>query len=458
MKINIDLLEWAVEQGLRLGADEVEIFASSTETSSGELILASMPKISTNIDRGAGIRIVKDKRIGFSYLTKFEKEEFLKALKSAISSAAASKPLEDWKSLPEPSKYPRVSKLFDERIKRASIELITDYLNTLVQTITEIDKRVTPISTSAGFGYRETVIVNSHGLKVEETGTFIYAGAATMGSEGDRRTPICFDFDASRLLEINVEEIGKTATEMAVTSLKFTTSETEKSVVVFHPYALAQILMFTLTRVLSGDYIKRGISPFTDKLGEKIASDQLTIIDDGTLPGGLGSGISDDEGVPMQKKILVEEGVLRNFYFDNYTGKALGKNSTGNGLRTTGTGGASAITYATIPTPAPTNFIIKQGDIRLEEMLSEIKSGYFVIGVQGAHSSNPESGEFSVAGAPIWKIQDGVILGSAPGTMISGNLYELLKNIVFVSREVKKYGSYILPYVAIRNVNVISKK
>jgi len=458
MSIDIDLLEWAVEEGLKLGADEVELFASSVQHTSSEIMLASFPKMSSIIDLGIGIRVIKDKKIGFSFVTRIERDPILNSLKDAISSANASKPIDDWKNLPEPSSYPTVKNTYDPRIEKLTSDSITDYLNRLLSKIVSIDKRINPVQVGAGYGVIEKVIVNSNGVKVSDKGTVIYAVAATIGMEGDKRTPYCFDYDVSRILELNPELVGERVAEITLTSLKTGRPETEKSTVLFHPFALSSILTFTLTVALNGDSIKREISPFVNKIGEKIGSEKLTLIDDGTVPGGIGTTISDDEGVPTRRKILIENGILRGFYFDNYTGKALGKESTGNGFRTRGTGGGTSISYASLPTPSPSNLSILPGDASLEEIISEINRGYFVIGVQGAHSSNPESGEVSVAGAPIWKIENGEIVGAVPGTMISGKLYDLLKHIRFISKETRIMENYILPYVAFENVNVISKK
>ena len=451
-----ELINWAIDKGLEWGADEIEIFSTYVDSFGIEVLLGMFPKTSKNIDSGAGIRVIKDKKIGFSYTTSFTKESFEKAIKEAISSASASVPLKDWVSLPEPDKYPEVRNLVDSKLVKLDPDEIMNITKRIISMLSEKDKRINPLSISSGAGYSKTIIANSRGVSVQNEKTLIYVGVGVMGVESSKRTPMIFEFDSSTLFDIKVDPLVETVAEETLLTLKEAKGRNEKATVIFHPFAFSQLLTYTLIEVLSGDYVKRGVSPYIDKIGETIASEILTLIDDGTLEKGLVSGKSDDEGIPMQRKILIEDGELKGFYFDNYTGKATGNASTGNGLRYE-MHGFSTTPYANLPKPQPSNLIIKEGDEKLEEIISEVRNGYMLINLQGAHSSNTESGDFSVAAAPLWRIENGEIVGSLPGAMISGNMYQLLKHITHISKETKKIFHMVLPYIAIENVNVVVK-
>ncbi len=451
-----DILEWAVNRGLELGANEIELYYTDGSTISLGLIMASMPNISKSQEEGVGIRVVVDKRIGFSYTTKLTKESLEEAIKDAISSAKASKPIEKWVSLPEPGNYPSVEGVFDESLVDLSESHLIEIVNELLAKISEAEKRAIPIQIEAGAGAGKKIVINSNGVNTEDKGTFNYLVLVAMGVEGNVRTPMLFDFSVSRTKGLNIEETVNSVAEQVRITLKSASGETEKSTVIFHPYALQGILEYTLINALNGDSLMNNRTPFRDKLNEEVASDSITIIDDGTLKGGFATSRSDDEGVPTQRKTLIDKGVLRGFYHNNYTGKALGEKSTGNGIRGSSTA-MSSPPYATLPEPKTTNFIIEPGDASLQEMITEINKGYLLLGVQGAHSSNPESGEFSVAASPLWKIENGEIIGSVRGAMVSGNIYNLLKNVLFVSKEQKTIFNMYLPYIAFRDVNIITK-
>lgn len=454
--MSMELFEYALRKAEELGIDEVELYYSSVRDYELELSLGAIPKMRINFDQGAGLRVVKDNRIGFSYLTDLTKESIETSLKNGLSSAKASKPVRDWPGFPEEQKYPSVKGLYDKKIAEFDTEFLLDSSYYIANELTLRDRRIKPTYIGAGMGLTEKIIINSNGVNVKQTGTYIYIYAVAIGIEGTRRTPMLASFDASRVKEVDEEKVVSDLLEKVKKTLNKGKGESEKATVIFHPQALSEIANYTLRKALSGEQLHRGRTPFKNKIGETVAVDELTIIDDGTLPKALNSGIADDEGVPMQKKTLIERGVLKTFYFDYYTGKLLKGESTGNGIRVSGPAG-SLPQYASLPQPDVTNVVIENGDIKLENMVSEIENGYLLVGTQGAHSSNPESGEFSVAGAPLWRIEKGEIIGSVDGAMISGNVYEMLNRVVAISKEREKLFNAIMPYVAFKDVNVITK-
>lgn len=240
----------------------------------------------------------------------------------------------------------------------------------------------------------------------------------------------------------------KGACEKAISCLKVEKLKAKTVDVILTPYALEELFTYTLFLALSAENVHRGKSPYVGKIDQKVASEKLTIIDDGTLPQGLITRKMDDEGVPMQRKILIEKGILKGFLYDNYYAKIEGKESTGNAFRR---GGASDL-----PSIQPTNFIVCEGDYSNQEIIQETKFGLFVDGFQGAHSSNPETGEFSVVATPAWIVKNGE-LTAVRGVMLAGNVYELLKKIVAIGKEKKQVGRFISAYIKFENVRVITK-
>ncbi len=451
----LDLLKWAVNEALKLGADEAEVFFSHMR---GYIvnIEAGDVKNPTFLDEsGVGIRVIKDKKLGYASINVLERDSILAAIKRALAMARASKENPKWVSLPEAEKYPTISGVYDKRIEKATASTALDVAKRMVTSVFDTDKRAIPAWGGTIIGVEESVIVNSHGVEGVKKGTFCGANLGVIARDGTVTTPIHTEFSMSRGLYINPEDVGKNATKNAIQSLQVTKIETGNYPVIFSPNASFMLFLFTLIRALEADFVQMKRSPYAGKIGETVMDEKLTIIDDGTLPGGIGSDPFDDEGVPSQRKVLVDKGVLREFLYDNYTARIDNRKSTGNGIRYSWM--ATQPKYELTPTISPTNFIIEGGDSSFDEMISEMKNGVYVLEVQGAHSSNPETGEVSVVATPAWRIENGEIKGLIPGLMLSMNIYDALKRIDLVSHEQKVVYNTILPWIQISEIRLVSK-
>ena len=224
--------------------------------------------------------------------------------------------------------------------------------------------------------------------------------------------------------------------------------KTETTKLVLTPFALQGLLYYTLINAVKADNVQRNQSPFKGMIGEKVASEHITIYDDGLFPDGLRTWAFDGEGVPQQKTPLIEKGVLRGFLYDNYAAKKEGLESTGN---------ASRAGYLSTPSIEATNFRITPGNKTPDELIREVDDGLLIYYLQGAHSSNPVSGEFSVVATPAWKIKNGEIAHATRGVMLAGNIFEAFKNVSIVANNERKMGQLIAPWVLFENVRVIGK-
>ena len=165
-------------------------------------------------------------------------------------------------------------------------------------------------------------------------------------------------------------------------------------------------------------------------------------------PGGFGSAAYDDEGVPHQRTVLVENGVLRGFYYDLKTAARAGVPSTGNGSRG----------LFSQPDPAPTNLLWGAGETPLADMLAGIEEGLWVENVLGLGQGNIISGAFSNPLALGFKIEKGQIVGRVKGVSIAGNVYELLRHVSAVSRETAwVYQNFNQPYALLEEMTVLAR-
>ncbi len=445
----ISLAENAVNEALKSGASEAEAYVYEGQATNIGIELGQISKTNRIIDRGVGIRVAANKAVGFAYTNILDDQKVVEnVILRALDSAKASKPDPDWNGLPQKKPYAPLEKVFDDKIIELSSEELVNLASTMLDSAGQVDKRAFPIEGGIGSAYISNAIANSNGISGFDRGTVIECSLATLAKEGNAVTPVCFEFNASRNYDIDPAWVGKEAAKLAVSALKTKSVETKSTKLILTQFALQDLFAYTLVNAVRADSVQRNQSPFKGKIGEIVASENLTIYDDGLFPGGLRTMAFDGEGVPHQKTPVIEKGVLQNFLYDNYSAKKEGKESTGNAARAG---------YLSTPSIDTTNFHVIPGNKTGEQMLSEVDDGLIIYYLQGAHSSNPVSGEFSVVATPAWKIRKGEIVHCSRGVMLAGNIFEVLKNVSLVGSNERQMGQLISPWIQVENVRVIGK-
>jgi PmbA protein len=445
----IGLAEKAVSMALQKGAAEAEAYVYEGQATNVSIEIGQINKSSRIIDRGIGTRVAVNKAVGFAYTNIIEGQEAVEdTIQRALNAAKASKPDPDWKGLPEKKPYTRVKENFDTKISELRSEDLIKIAASMLESASGVNKRVFPIEGGAGAAYLSSAIANSNGIGGFDKGTMMECSLAAVAKDGNTVTPVCFEFNAERNYNIDPEWVGKEAGRLAFSALKTKPIETKTTKLILTQFALQELLYFTLINAVKADNVQRDQSPFKDKIGEKVAPENVTIHDDGLLLGGLRTWAFDGEGVPQQKTAVIEKGVLRNFLYDNYTAKKEGKESTGN---------ASRAGYLSTPNVEATNFHILPGTTSADQLMREVDDGLLIYYLQGAHSSNPVSGEFSVVATPAWKIKKGETVHSTRGVMLAGNIFEVLKNVSVIASNERKMGQLVAPWILVENVKVIGK-
>jgi PmbA protein len=445
----LDLAENAVDFALKEGADEAEAFAYQGLTTTVAIERGQITRSTRIIDTGLGIRAVIKKAIGFSYTNVLESKTAIEeTILKALSSAKASKPDKDWHGLPAKKSSKSVKNTYDRKIIELHSEDLVNAASSMLEAAEKVDKRVFPVEGGVGASYLSKAIANSNGVATFDHGTIIECSLATVGQEAGEVTPICFEFNIERRYAIDPEWVGKEAARLAVSALKAKKIETKSTSVIFSQFALHELLYFTLINAVKADYVQRNQSAFKGKIGEMVASENVIIYDDGLLEGGIRTWGYDGEGVPQQKTLIIERGVLRNFLYDNYTARKEDKESTGNAARAG---------YLSTPNVEATNFHLMPRRKSPEELISEVNDGLLVYSLQGAHSSNPASGDFSVVATPAWKIENGKIAYATKGAMLAGNIFHLLNNVSELANNERKIGQLVAPWVLVEDVRVIGK-
>ena len=445
----LSLAQNAVDFAQKKGAAEAEAFIYEGQTTNVGIERGQITKSARVIDKGLGVRVSINKAVGFSYTNIIENGTAIEdAVLKALSAAKASKPDEDWHGLPDKKPLASVQKTYDNKIAELSPEDLVKVASLMLDAAQNTDKRVFPIEGGAGAACISSAVANSNGIAYFDKGTIVECSLAAIGKEGNKVTPVCFEFNAERNYNINPEWVGEETARLAVSALKTKRIETKSTKLVLTQFALQELLYFTLTNAIKADYVQRNQSAFKGKINEKVAAETVTIYDDGLLEDGLRTWTFDAEGIPHQKTPVIERGILRNFLYDDYTAKKEDKESTGN---------ASRAGYLSTPSIDATNLHIVRGNRLPDDITSEVDDGLIIYYLQGAHSSNPISGEFSVVATPAWKIRNGEITHATRGVMLAGNIFEMLKNISAVANNERKLGQLVAPWILVENAKVIGK-
>lgn len=222
--------------------------------------------------------------------------------------------------------------------------------------------------------------------------------------------------------------------------------------VIFRPTALAELLDHTLVPSVIGDAAQRGESAFTGREGQMVAAPDVTVLDDPTIPGGLGSGRSDDEGVSSRPNILIDGGELQGFLYDSFTANQYGLQSTGNAVRGGGSG------WKTQPEAGVSNVVVQvpsRGS--LDDLVAEVDRGLLIHDVMGAHTANRSTLDFSINTTMPFEVRKGEIVGVRDPVMLGGNLGDTLQNVLGAGgrpRQCPIGANVVLPWIAMDGVTV----
>ena len=218
--------------------------------------------------------------------------------------------------------------------------------------------------------------------------------------------------------------------------------------VIFTPHGVESAFVAPLAAAYNGKVVLQGASPLGSRRGEKVFNERLSLRDDAIISGRPMSRPCDDEGVPSQATPLIVCGIVGDFLYDLQTAGLAGVRSTGSGER--GGGGA-------LPGPSTSSLVLDPGDVGFEEMVANVDEGLVVEQLMGAAQTNVLGGEFSGNVLLGYKVEKGEIVGRVKDTVVSGNVYEVLNNIVAIGREARWVGAVFTPAICCADLAVGSK-
>jgi PmbA protein len=354
--------------------------------------------------------------------------------------------------LPEKRKLPSASTI-DRKILSSSERVANDYAETasnLISAEKEISLTYGKVRTYAV----DSQILNNRGLSYKSAGTYIYVEMTFKVGSGTNPTEFWPSRYARRASDIAPDRLIPQWLDIARSSLKRHPAKTKETTVIFSPAIVCDAFVPTVGFHSSGEALKLNLSQFKD--GDKIGSDQLTVLDDGLYPYGIRTNPFDDEGQPQQRTKLIEKGIFRNRIYDQLHAETLHAKPTGNGVRT-GFGVDLDERYSTVPANAHTNLSIKAGTRSLDSLIEEVKDGLIIFETAWL---NPDqlSTRFGSEIRNAQEIRNGELGEGVVGGTVTGSVLDLMQNISGISdnAEIVTGSSLgcVAPYISFDRVQV----
>jgi PmbA protein len=421
-------------------AEEAEVYVARTDETPVHFEANRLKHIQSKQTTIVALRIIRNGRIGYATSTRVEDRRSL--VDDAVATAEFGQKAEF--QFPTTTRFPTV-KVYDPAVGKVSLDQMTNLGREMIAALTNYQPEILCEGGVTKAIY-EVTIANTRGghasYRQSEFG---------LGMEGQltRGTDMLFVGEQTNSCHpvLDTRKIIRTTTRQLRLAKRQATVSTGQMPVIFTQDGVAGALVLPLMSAFNGKTVLEGASPIGGKLGELVFDTALTLWDDATLAYRPGSRPCDDEGVPSRKTVLIEDGVVRNFVYDLQTAAKAGKESTGNGHRGAG-----------LPAPGINAFVFQNGTTSFAEMVKDIKNGLIVEQMLGAGQGNTLGGDFSGNVLLGFKIENGKIAGRVKDTMVSGNIYQLLKNIEAVGSDGKWVGGSLrCPSLYLRDVSVASR-
>lgn len=428
-----------------LGATEADLLVAEGDSVSVQVRMSEVDRLSKAREKILGIRVFFGKRSASSSTSDFTDASLDRLVSDTCSLARAV--VEDATSgLPASDQltvdFPDLDMKDDRQL---TVDEEIDLAKRTEQSAFAADPRVTNSEgAECSAGYGSILLANSHG----------FVGSYASSSYSLSVSPIALDNQKGgmqrdywysvkrKFLELeSPEKIGQEATRRTVRRLGSRSISTQEVPVIFDP-EIAQGLLGHIASAASGYSIYKGASFLMGQLGKTIASESVTVVDDGRLPGGLGSRPFDGEGLPTRRTVVVDKGVLTSYLLDTYSGRKLGMASTGNASRSVGEN----------PTVGATNLFLSPGTYSPEEILKSTKRGLLVTELIG-FGVNMVTGDYSRGAVGFW-IENGEIVHPVEEVTIAGNLRTMFTDIEMIGNDLEFRGRIASPTVKLRKMMV----
>ncbi len=423
------LIKDVLDEAMSLGADFAEIYVEQTESQSIDMIGGKVDKANRGQDYGVGIRLFQGTNSVYGYTNDSSRENLLKTAReiaSALVGEVITKPINltrhnivnqhiiqtDLNDVPASR---RIDKM------RQVSEAIKNYHESISQSAVGLSEKK-----------QHVLIANTEGTLVEDTRVYTRLFVRAVASNGQEMQTGSHGPGAHQGFEfienLDLNFYANDAARQAVTMLNADLCPSGKMPVVIDNGFGGVIFHEACGHGLEASSVSKGLSVFSNKLGEQIANPIVTAIDDGTIPNAWGSLNVDDEGTPTQRKVLIENGILKSYMIDKLNGRRMNMASTGSGRRQN---------YRFAPTSRMTNTFIAEGPNTREEIIANTEYGLYAKSMGGG-SVNPATGDFNFAVNEGYIIRNGKIAEPVRGATLIGNGPAILHQIDMVGENLDR--------------------
>jgi PmbA protein len=435
-----------VRRAMQGGATAAEAVAMDGSEFSTVVRLGDVETLKESGSKGIGVRVFFGQRAASTYSSDLTPAGVTQMVESALALAKITSE-DPFAGIPEPSQLGKVEgdlDLYHEDVYSLSTAERIDYARRAEKAALDADPRITNSeggTFDAAIGYK--VLANSHGFVGDYQRSYCSVSAVPIAQVGESAMQRDYWYSVANTLKKlePAEEVGQIAARRTLRRLGARKVKTAKVPIVFE-HTIAGALVGHIFEAVNGDSIYRGASFLTGKLNEKIAGDNINVVDDGTMRGGFGTSPFDGEGVPSRKTTVVENGVLKSYLLNTYTAKKLGLQTTGNASR--GLAGTPGIGAG--------NFFLQPGAKSLQEIIADIKEGLFVTEFLG-FGVNLVTGDFSRGASGLW-IQNGELTFPVEEITVAGNLKDMFFNISEIGNDLEFRSSIASPTLRIDGMTV----
>ncbi len=436
-----DLATSVVARAKKGGATAAEAVVREGSEFSTVVRMGEVETLKESGSRAIGLRVFLGQRTASTYSSDFSEDGIQRLVSGALELARVTS--EDaFAGIPEPDQLGSLSgdlKLYYDDVYSLPPEERIDYARRTERAALDADPRMKNSdggSFDAATGHK--VLANSHGFVGEYRRSYCSVSAAPIAQDESGAMQRDYWFSLARTMSKleSAESVGREAARRTLRRLGSRKIASTQVPIVLDPVVAGSILDNIFDGV-NGDSIYRQSSFLANKLGEKVAASNITVVDDGTIPGGFGTEPFDGEGIPTRRTVVIENGVLKSYLLNTYTAKKLGMKTTGNASR--GLAGTPGIGAG--------NFFLQKSDRTPQQIIGGIKQGLYVFQFLG-FGVNMVTGDFSRGASGLW-IENGELTYPVEEITVAGNLKDMLNNISEIGNDLEFRGALASPTLRI---------
>ena len=409
--------------------DAADIYFQSSHFESWSLEGGIVKEGSHSIEHGAGVRVVSGDKTGFAYSDRIELPILLEAANNVKAIVRQGQQAQH--KIQAVKTWPQLYQPINPLNSLADQDKI-DLLKRVDSETRKLDSRIEEVMVSLVAAFDNVLVANQDGSLLADVRPLVRMNVSVIMVENGRREQGSMGggsrSDYGYFLENDrAMDYAREAVRQAQVNLQAVDAPAGNMTVVLGPGWPGILLHEAIGHGLEGDFNRKGTSAFSGRVGERVASDLCTVVDDGTLPGRRGSLSIDDEGTPTQNTVLIENGILKGYMQDKLNARLTGVKPTGNGRRES---------YAHMPMPRMTNTYMLPCQSDPEEILRSVKKGLYARNFGGGQV-DITSGKFVFSASEAYLIEDGKITRPVKGATLIGNGPDVLTKVTMVGNDMQ---------------------